>query len=521
MMNLKMRNILYVTAAAAALSACSGADNIASPGEGNLVIIPPAAPPAPPPPPPPPTAPTGGPAAGCPVGTANVGVLTTGLGEEVRNCQISGIITENLLIPRAAGTVYSLSGGVEIGVDTGTDGTAANGDATILTIEPGVTIFGSSGGDFLVVNRGSQIFAEGNVAEPIIFTSRANIDGTVGPDADGDWGGIVILGQAPISDCGTGGPSNPGGTRNDCEALVEGPLNAVFGGIQPADSSGRISFVQVRYPGFEVSPGNELNGITLAGVGSGTFFQNVQVHNSEDDGIEWFGGTVNARNLALTGSGDESVDTDTGFRGAMQYVLAVQRPAGLQADLVWEADSNGAEDVEPRQLTQIANFTFVSNDSDEVINLRGGGDYELYNGVVNSGAEECIDIDAAETVRAADASIQENGPPRFESIFFSCPTLVLDDGDISVTATLNIINGGTNNVTNGVSSLINSAASLSFINGANENAVTPFAVSAINSFFEDTTFIGAVQDANDTRFQGWTCSLYVGDTSCFDTPVIG
>ena len=510
MLNKQFRSVLFASAAALAVSAC-GADDVASPGEGNLVVLPSPTPTPTPAPTPTPTPVAGTPATDCPTGTANVGTITTGNGEEARNCQVSGVIQGNLVLPKRASTentVYSLSGGVEVGIDGGAQG--------ILTIEPGVTVFGSSGGDYLLVNRGSQLFAEGTASAPIIFTSRQNILGTAGVDSIGQWGGIVILGRAPISDCATGGASNPGGARADCEAIVEGPANAVYGGTLPTDSSGRMSYLQVRYPGFEVSPGNELNGITLAGVGSGTFFQNIQVHNSSDDGVEWFGGRVNGKNLAFTGIDDDSVDSDSGYQGANQYVLAVQRVGG--GDHVMEADSNGDEDAEPRQRHLLANVTFVSSGQDHVILLRGGGDYEFYNSIFNSAAA-CIDIDSATTVQAAGAAADENGPPVFQSLFMSCATSFVDDGNITVAEIQTIFNAGTNNTASGTSTLANASAAFPFINGANENAVTPFAASGASSFFEDAAYIGAVKDANDTRFQGWTCGLYAND--CIVAPTIG
>ncbi|HEY9091494.1 hypothetical protein [Parasphingorhabdus sp.] len=505
MISKQLRTVFFASAAALAVTAC-GADDVASPGEGNLVVIPGGGGGTPTPTPGTPTPTPGTPAADCPEGTANVGTIETG-GGSARNCQISGVIQGNLTIPKRDGTIYSLSGGVEVGIDGGAQG--------ILTIEPGVVLFGSSGGDFLMVNRGSQLFAEGNASAPIIFTSRQNVEGTAGVDSIGQWGGIVLLGRAPISDCATGGASNPGGSRDDCEAIVEGPSNAVYGGTLPGDSSGRLSYVQVRYPGFEVSPGNELNGITLAGVGSGTFFQNIQVHNSSDDGVEWFGGRVNGKNLVMTGIDDDSVDSDSGYKGHNQFVLAVQRVGG--GDHVMEADSNGDEDAEPRQDHKLANVTFVSSGGDHVILLRGGGDYAFYNSILTSQAGgACIDIDSATTIQTTGPD--ENGPPVFESVFMSCPTAFVDDGNITVAQIQTLFNAGRNNTANGTSTLVNVAAAYPFINGANENGVTPFAVSAINSFFEDVDYIGAVKDANDTRFQGWTCGLYAND--CASAPTI-
>ena len=509
MLNKQFRSVLFAGVAAFAVTAC-GADDVASPGEGNLVILPTPAPsPAPTPTPTPTPPPTGGPAADCPTGTANVGTITTGNNETVRNCQISGVIQGNLVVPKRTGTIYSFSGAVEVGVDGGAQG--------VLTVEPGVVIFGSSGGDFLLVNRGSQLFAEGTASNPIIFTSRQNIAGAAGVDSIGQWGGVVILGRAPISNCATGGVDNPGGTRTDCSAIVEGPTNAVYGGTLPADSSGRIAFLQVRYPGFEVSPGNELNGITLAGVGSGTFFQNVQVHNSSDDGIEWFGGRVNSKNVALTGNDDDSIDSDFGYKGFNQFYLVVQRANG--GDRTWEADSNGDENARPRQNFRLANATLVSRGASGsgAILFRGGGDYSLLNSIVtsrNTGA--CVDINSATTIQAADANLDENGPPVFQSVFLSCPTSFAGSGNITAAQIQTIFNAGSNNIAAGTSTLANVSAAFAFINGANENGVAVFSLS---SAFEQVNYIGAVRDANDARFQGWTCGLY--DNDCVAAPTIG
>jgi hypothetical protein len=445
-----------------------------------------------------------------------VGTIPTATSGTLRNCQISGIVTGNLLIPNRQGTIYSFSGQVDVGVDGGTSG--------ILTVEPGVVIFGSSGGDFLLVNRGSQLFAEGTASSPIIFTSRQNVTGDSGVDSIGQWGGVVVLGRAPISDCNTGAPTNPGGTRTDCEAIVEGPSNAVYGGNLPTDSSGRISFLQVRYPGFAVGQGNELNGITLGGVGRGTFFQNIQIHNSSDDGIEWFGGRVNGKNLALTGNDDDSIDSDLGYAGFNQFVLVVQRLNG--GDRGWEADSNGNEDAEPRQDFRLANATIVSRGSSPVAQLRGGGDYALYNTILDSnGTSVCLEVDGAATVQAMNNAIDENGPPVFQSVFASCDVLADSSSGVTAATVMTIFNSGANNTATGTTSLVAGAAAFPFINGATENGVAVFDAAAVATMFGFTDFeavtnIGAVSGANDTRFQGWTCGLFAADPACTTLPVI-
>jgi hypothetical protein len=162
----------------------------------------------------------------------------------------------------------------------------------------------------------------------------------------------VILGRAPINSCPA---ATVGGTVN-CEAQVEG-TNAFYGGRTADDSSGSLVYVQVKYAGFEVAPNNELNGITLAGVGSGTRVENVQVHNGSDDGVELFGGTVNLRNIAVTGADDDSIDWDTGYIGGIQFLVVTQRDEG--GDHALELSSGASNnDREPRSRGSIANFTW-------------------------------------------------------------------------------------------------------------------------------------------------------------------
>lgn len=490
---------LLLLATAIPLAAC-GPDDVASPGEGGFVGVPSPAPT--PGPSPTPTPGPGTPAANCPDGTASVGVIGNR-----RNCQLSGVITGERTLQNLPGVIYSLSGRVQIGNDVGGDGNAPGGAQGILTIEPGTVLFGSSGADYLLVNRGSQLFAEGTATNPIIFTSRQNIEGTATADSIGQWGGIVILGRAPTSDC-IGG--NTQGGSVDCQAAVEGVSNAFFGGATPTDNSGRLRYLQVRYSGFEVAPGNELNGITLGGIGSGTTVEYVQVTNSSDDGIEWFGGTVNGRNLVFTGIDDDSLDVDLGWKGAIQFVIAVQRESG--GDRIIEGDSPGNENSTPRTHPRIANATFINRQPNDALLLRGGMDLTLLNSVV-TGNDACLDIDGNGTIQAAGSAAEEAGPPRFESVFFSCATPFRDESDITGAQIAAAFNAGANNVDNGTSTLMNL-----FVNGSNETGVSAFDVTTISNYFTATNYIGAVRDSNDLWFQGWTCGLGFNTPSCTAIP---
>lgn len=490
---------LGVAAGALALSGC-GADDVASPGEGTLVT-------------PPPTGSTGGgaggggggtgggtgtPAATCPSGTVDRGVIATAF----RNCELSGRINADYTVQNVPGVRYSLSGPVNVGTDIGGDGAAAGGARVTLTIQAGTVIFASNGNDYLVVNRGSRINAVGTAASPIIFTARANIEGTTTENSQGLWGGIVLLGRAPISDCNT---AVAGGSVG-CQQVVEGTTGSLYGGATADDNSGTMQYVQIKYSGFAIAPGNELQGLTLGGVGSATTLDHIQIHNSSDDGIEIFGGRANLKYLAITGADDDALDTDLGYKGFIQFVIAAQRDA-MNGDSMIEADSNGNEDAQPRQNTRLANFTFLQRSTAQGLNailLRGGTDYTMANGVVVA-TTNCLDIDATDgtTTRAADATLDDIGPPQFNSVVFSCPTPFAEEStpNVSRADITGIFNAGANNNATFTSTLSNG-----FINGAGENGVPAFDASTLGAFLVRTSYIGAVRDASDTWYSGWTCN---------------
>jgi hypothetical protein len=177
-----------------------------------------------------------------------------------------------------------------------------------------------------------------------------------------------------------------------------------------------------------------------------------------------------------------------------------------------EADSNGNEDALPRQNTRLANFTFVQRSTVQggnVMLLRGGTDYTMVNGVV-TGTGACLDIDetGGTTTRAANAALDDVGPPVFNSVVFACSgSAYRADGNEAAVQT--IFTSGTNNNAAFTSSLTGT-----FINGANERAVTPFNASTLSSFMVATTYIGAVRDSTDTWYAGWTCN---SSTASFGT----
>ncbi|MBW4329560.1 hypothetical protein KY084_01545 [Stakelama sp. CBK3Z-3] len=367
-------------------------------------------------------------ASACASGTTDAGVIN-----DFRICTLPSQINGTYTLPYVAGVIYRLSGLVQVGTDMGTTG---NGGGTVgnLTIQPGVVIASDSdnaNNDALLVNRGSQIHAVGTADNPIIFTSGQSITtGGVSEGSQGQWGGVILLGQAPTAVCASGtGPNNAAGSSTTCENAIEGfasPHN--YGGPDAADSSGEIEYVQINYSGIAIAPGNELQSLTLGGVGSGTTIDHLQTFNSSDDGIEFFGGTVNLKHLALIGADDDSLDTDNGWRGMIQYVVIAQKVGGSTDDsFAFEIDSNGNEDLLPRQYGQVANVTVIhTSPSPAALRIRGGADYHFYNMVVDTDVP-CLNMIAREksqsdrsTVRPADSALQDLGPPMFTSVYFAC-----------------------------------------------------------------------------------------------------
>jgi hypothetical protein len=196
-----------------------------------------------------------------------------------------------------------------------------------LTIEPGTIIKGDlANKGALVIRQGGRIMAEGTATQPIVFTSNQ----PAGQRAPGDWGGIIICGYAP--------------TNLPALTNIEGGVVATFGGptaTQPNDNSGVMRYVRIEYPGVAFLPNNEINGLTLAGVGAGTTIDHIQVTGSGDDSFEWFGGTVNAKYLIGLAGTDDDFDTDNGYSGRVQYGISIRDPR--RGDTATGGVSNGFE----------------------------------------------------------------------------------------------------------------------------------------------------------------------------------
>jgi hypothetical protein len=182
-------------------------------------------------------------------------------------------------------------------------------DGAKLIIQPGTIIKSDiSEKGALCIERGAQIIAEGTAAKPIIFTSGR----AVGERTPGDWGGIVILGRAK--------------TNRTSEPTIEGGIGRAFGGTNDLDNSGILKYVRIEYAGIAAMPNSEINALTLGGVGSGTTIENVQTIYANDDAFEFFGGTVNAKNLYAYGTADDDYDFDFGYRGKVSNSVSKRDP---------------------------------------------------------------------------------------------------------------------------------------------------------------------------------------------------
>ena len=266
-------------------------------------------------------------------------------------------------------TVYILEGRVFVN------------DGDVLTIEPGTVIKGRSSEDpqnasVLVVARGAQIMAEGTAESPIIFTAEADdvtVEGDVQEFDRGLWGGVIVLGRAS---------TNRANITGQIEG-IEGDDRGIYGGEDDADNSGVLRYISIRHGGVAIAPDNEINGLTLGAVGSGTVIEFIEVYANQDDGVEWFGGTVNTKYLAVAFCGDDSFDYDEGFRGLGQFWFTIQDNEGDRG-----GEHDGGTDPEtgnPIAKPIIYNATYLgaddTDDGSRALTMRDNAAGQYWNSI--------------------------------------------------------------------------------------------------------------------------------------------
>jgi len=373
---------------------------------------------------------------------------------------------------------YILDGAVFIGADE------VSGSKTKLTIDEGTYVFGQQGLNFLTIARNGQLHANGSEVKPVIFTYEG--DDTATATTSGQWGGIILNGNAPLNVSG-GSAEGEGST-------------GIYGGPDSADSSGVLTYVQVKYAGQNITESNELNGIAFQGTGSGTIVDYVQVHNNSDDGIEFFGGTTNAKHIVLTGNEDDALDWTFGWSGKAQFVAIKQNTA---SEHCIEADNNGDDnDALPRSNPTISNLTCAgaSGGGDAGFRLREGTSAKISNVVMSAHTAYCLDIDQTATFLNAGGSIAGlNGNLTLTNsrLVSGCPFSASDGDNFSVADFFNAQSG---------SSLgeVDLTGTIGWMNGPILNAITP-SIPA-DSFFDQVDYIGAVKDSSSDWTAGWTYS---------------
>lgn len=401
----------------------------------------------------------------CPTGTTALG----------NDCQLPNAIATDLLLP--AGKKYIVSG--QVNVQSGAS----------LTIEPGVTVEGAadqSVPNFIAVLPGAQIYAEGTQTQPIVFK---------GPTAQpGSWSGLVLVGNSTCNDAAAG---------QQCQ--FEAVPGITYGGDQLADNSGILKYVRIQDAGFAVAPDEELNSLTLLGVGSGTTIEHVQVDGGLDDGVEFFGGTVDARYIVCSNMGDDCFDFDQGYSGKLQFLLGYQ---GSNTDA--GSDSNGIEsdndrsnnDKLPRTQPQISNMTLVGGPvGNEGIRLRRGSGGNYANVVITGFQNTCLNLDDAGTFAIGSAAAQGEALTMTHSVIGTCTGGAFEDKSDDPYLISPWYDAGAGNT---------QADPQLATGGYLPQAGSPLlsgGQSLADPFFVPTSYRGAFAGLRDNWTQGWTINL--------------
>ena len=288
-------------------------------------------------------------------------------------------ITENVTLE--TGKNYTLNGGIHV-----------KAGAT-LTIQPGVTITAKHDGtvDYILVEQGAKIDAQGTASQPIVMTSEKKEAGA--------WGGLHICGYAH--------------TNNGSGSSEIG--NAPYGGNNDADNSGTLKYIRLEYTGYAFDEEHEANGVSFYGVGNGTTVEHLQAYKGSDDGFEFFGGSVNVKYLVATSCSDDSFDWTEGWNGKAQFLVVYQEgetSLGYACDCLMECDNNGTNfAATPVAHPVIANATLIGNGGEaQGVRLRAGTEVELYNTII-TGKGKALTVETNETENAL-----KNGTSKLEYV---------------------------------------------------------------------------------------------------------
>ena len=358
-----------------------------------------------------------------------------------------------------------------------------------LTIEAGTVVKGAAGtgadASAMIVAKGGQLFAEGTADCPIIFTYEGDpLDGSVSYDTRGQWGGLIVLGDATTN---FGGAAQVEGIPSDNDL-------ATYGGENDADNSGIITYVSIRHGGTQLGAANEINGLTLAGVGSGTTIHHVEVVSNLDDGIEFFGGSVTVDNALVAFCGDDSFDWDQGYHGTGSNWLAIQDQPGDEGDRGGELDGDDSDDGNvssdemPFATPTITGWTVVGVGGNQGLLLRNGSGGHISNALLCNTSEGIEIEDKADEVEDAYER-WEAGDLTLENIVVTGGVDALDyDGDAA----------------DGDDQLDAYAMANMVMNGEPEGVDYLFGFDAAGGMANDPLFLNVNQGSGHAFAEGWT-----------------
>jgi len=405
-------------------------------------------------------------------------------------CQLPSSISSNVTL--SADTVWYLADRVTVGNGNAamstTAGTLANGLAVqdvTLTIEAGTQIKARVGTFAnLIITRGSRIVAQGTASAPIVFSSEDE-----GYDGNGEWGGLILQGYAQHNTCGTD-------ATVACNVDSEGE-SGFAGGYDNADSSGVLRYVIVAEGGYEFAPGNEINGISFIGVGSGTEVDYIQVHNNKDDAVEMYGGTVNMKHLVLTNNLDDTIDWDEGYQGNIQYALVTQSAAADGNAIEADTDGNTASPMLSKPT--LSNFTFIVDTIDAnatALNLKARTGGFLHNGIItlasNSRVATCVRVSGATTQANRNVSLF------LDNVIVNCGAFGDDTLDQTTVFAVDPALAA-NYTTAAAQATLSAPYDWAAFKAAHAESV------ADETFLDATDYLGAVDpDGSDLWYQGWT-----------------
>ena len=422
-----------------------------------------------------------------------------------------------------------------------------DGEGPTLTIGPGAKLAFFNSQDYVVINRGSRIIAEGTRDRPIIFSGVTDLrDGQATLSDRGLWGGVQINGNGLTNKCTDADRQSTSNNPHNCHVAAEGKPNS-YGGNNNSENSGVLRYVQIRHAGFEVVDGDEVNGLTFNAVGDGTTVEYVQTYTTLDDGFEMFGGAVDLKYIVGVNVGDDAFDYSEGWAGDAQFALFIHTSGGNRCI---EADNTGGsqpDDIAPYTKGRVSNMTCITSNVDtnegtaptskgdsEGPLYREGTYFEMYNSIITSNADgmasnECMEVTSTQTIAginsgisAASGNLVTCTEPLKADAGFDIRSWWLNSGNAVVDAPANLPANVIEGLNSSNPTAYVTAANLTDANGAAIN-VNVFDVTRLNdnfdaasapalggsgssSFFKSVDFIGAVKEGEDW-VSGWTTGL--------------